>query len=243
MTISNTCGIAGCEEIHYAKSYCRKHYRQNKYGKLGVVGERKCEYCEKSLGIGARPDRKFCGVTCQFAWHRRHGCYATDRLTETQPKCSQLDCGNPVISGDLCRLHYMRKWRTGDPQKVRRNKRSGFTTCTADGCAELGRWKGLCERHYAADYLERNKAYFAAHNAGRRHQMRAFQWAALKDRIRPFYEEAARLTVQTGVPHVVDHIVPLKGRSVWGLHVPWNLRVVTDEANRAKYNQFDQEAR
>lgn len=52
------------------------------------------------------------------------------------------------------------------------------------------------------------------------------------------YEDARRLTTETGVPHEVDHIVPLRARGCCGLHVPWNLRVVTRLENRRKFNKL-----
>lgn len=60
--------------------------------------------------------------------------------------------------------------------------------------------------------------------------------------IRALYKEAKRLSKDTGIQHHVDHIMPLNNENLSGLHVPWNLQILTARDNITKSNRVDGEA-
>jgi len=52
------------------------------------------------------------------------------------------------------------------------------------------------------------------------------------------YQLAAMLSQASGTPHHVDHIIPLQGKKVSGLHVFSNLRVIPGSDNVKKSNKY-----
>ena len=86
------------------------------------------------------------------------------------------------------------------------------------------------------------KDYYAQYSAARRNSLRHAEpnWLTNEQRlqIRMFYWLAADCRAVTGEVYEVDHITPINGKNVCGLHVPWNLQVLPMSVNRTKSNRI-----
>lgn len=62
-----------------------------------------------------------------------------------------------------------------------------------------------------------------------------------KEQIRLVYSHAKECEMLSGDKYHVDHIIPLKGENICGLHVPWNLQVLPADINISKGNKYNGE--
>jgi 5-methylcytosine-specific restriction endonuclease McrA len=93
------------------------------------------------------------------------------------------------------------------------------------------------KRAYRAANPDKIRASNGTRRARERQAMPA--WADLPQ-IKAVYMRATELWAQTGIPHHVDHIIPLTNKLVCGLHVSANLQVLTASENSRKNNRFSE---
>ena len=62
--------------------------------------------------------------------------------------CTIDDCGKPCVGQGMCRAHYHRWYRYGDPRVMKKVFRLG-DKCSVKGCEHPPLAKGLCTNHYA----------------------------------------------------------------------------------------------
>lgn len=61
------------------------------------------------------------------------------------------------------------------------------------------------------------------------------------EEIQSIYKDCVAKTKETGIEYHVDHIVPITNETICGLHVPWNLQIITAKDNLSKGNRLREE--
>lgn len=95
---------------------------------------------------------------------------------------------------------------------------------------------------YNKQYRKENPEIVNAIKAKRRAAKlsRTPKWLTREDweKIQEYYTYAQLFTETLEIPYEVDHIIPLQGKNISGLHCPQNLQILTKKENNLKKNKF-----
>jgi hypothetical protein len=93
-------------------------------------------------------------------------------------------------------------------------------------------------RSYYSDHKDEYLARNALRRAAKLSATPSWLSEEDKEKIAGYYFTAQQKTKNLNEVFHVDHIVPLQGKNVCGLHVPWNLQIIPAAANLSKSNQW-----
>ena len=136
----------------------------------------------------------------------------------------------------VCKIENSKRWAKANPDKAKSLGKESYKRLKADPqryakrAVYIEEWRKLNPDKHAAKESRRRAAKLKATPSwlsGEQlaHMKRMFKWAKV-------------ISDETSVPYEVDHIVPLQGKNVCGLHVPWNLQVIPASVNRSKGNRL-----
>lgn len=154
-----------------------------------------------------------------------------------KPCC--MECEPEVIAKKQRDVERVRKWRERQPDIKDRRNAEARKRLMMHGDKVRGYRKDYYQRNnedlreYRRNYIKENPWFNRAASAKKRAiiKQRTVPWADM-GRIKEFYRNCPE-----GM--VVDHIVPLKGKNVSGLHVHTNLQYLTPKENGVKSNRYE----
>lgn len=132
-------------------------------------------------------------------------------------------------------------YRARNPDKVKASQHRYYLANKEKRMEALKAWASANPERYAEvrkRWYDDNRALRNSYSARWRRQSRIATppWAD-HAAILAIYAEAIRISEETGIQHHVDHFYPLKGRTVSGLHVETNLRIIPAVENIRKNNR------
>jgi len=162
---------------------------------------------------------------------------SNERRREAYQKCKEKIKAN------------VKKWQDSHKEQIKETKRAYRQSLTREQLDKVN--AATRERYYRN--IEKNRARkirWRANNldkvAASSSNIRAAKmkrtpgWLTKEDlgKIQEFYNVAQKKTRIEGIEYHVDHIIPLQGENISGLHVLDNLQVIRAKENLSKHNRY-----
>lgn len=131
-----------------------------------------------------------------------------------------------------CHKEYHKRWKAENKDKF-----EGYVKKHLKGNREK-----LAERSksWRKDNPSKVLAQLAKRRADKKSRTPSWLSKSQKEQIVNLYALRDKMQKTLGLDYEVDHIIPLKGENVCGLHVPWNMQILEKSLNRSKYNKFSE---
>jgi len=138
---------------------------------------------------------------------------------------------------------YTKRYRDNHPEKIIKS-REKYKENNPDGFQKSREKYNKINPNKVKEWKLRNKGRVSAINRKRELQKKKACpiWLTEFDHdyITHIYIQSRELEKIDNVKYHVDHIIPLQGKNVSGLHVPWNLQILTADENLRKWNKYEE---
>jgi hypothetical protein len=215
-----------------------------------------CNFCKSPLPINIHHKKKYCSEQCQKTARREQQVrwYEQSKsdtdYQERQKVCNKqykIKNANEIRKKSL--FNYHSKYKNSEEYKS--NQR--YYKQKLQENSEWVEQKKLSDAKYYKQNKERIKQQTRKYQKANPSLLKKWTGTRKKqyknatpswltkiqvEEMNQFYWLCKDLLVVTGETYHVDHIIPLQGKDVCGLHVPWNLQVLPSDLNLKKGRKY-----
>lgn len=141
-------------------------------------------------------------------------------------------------------LEIKRKWRAENPDRLKKYDKRYYEENKEKRALNSAKWIAANQerrKKIMKDWYATNPHLNAFYSSKWRKECRRAtpEWANWQE-IAQIYDDSTALTKETGIQHHVDHICPVQGKTICGLHIHQNMRIIPATENVKKRARLDE---